>query len=350
MSKSLGNGVDPVDIANRMGGEIVRLWVASVDFREDMAASENLMQRCAELYKKLRNTFRFLLGNLAGFNPETDRIKDPTKLLPLDRYMLARTRDLTEKILGWYEQFEFHRVYQALNEFAIVDLSAFYLDVLKDRMYTFAPSNPARRSAQTVLWRITEALVRLVAPILSFTADEVWEHLPAVAGRETSVHLARFPRPEAILSEDPAPLLEEWKQLFAIRDEVLRALETARQNKAIGKGLEAKVIIACGPEVSDLLERHFESLKEFFNVSEVELRPVYVDQNHPVPYPVIAPEGRRYLPVVELASGHKCARCWNFMPDVSDYGVWHDVCARCRSMLAEMGVAPPQSESREVGQ
>ena len=181
MSKSLGNGVDPIDIAKRMGGEIVRLWVASVDFREDTAASENLMQRCAELYKKLRNTFRFLLGNLAGFDPAQDRVAE-SELLPLDRYMLARTRDLTEKILAWYEAFEFHRVYQAVNEFAIVDLSAFYLDVLKDRMYTFAPTSQARRSAQTVLWQITEALVRLVAPIMSFTADEVWEHLPACRG------------------------------------------------------------------------------------------------------------------------------------------------------------------------
>ena len=192
MSKSLGNGVDPVDIANRMGGEIVRLWVASIDFREDMAASENLMQRCAEIYRKLRNTFRFLLGNLNGFDPARDRIAE-ADLLPLDRYMLARTRELTEKVRDWYAAFEFHRVYHAVNEFAIVDLSSFYLDVLKDRMYTFAPTSHARRSAQTVLWQITEALVRLVAPILSFTADEVWEYLPKVEGREASVHLAQFP-------------------------------------------------------------------------------------------------------------------------------------------------------------
>ncbi len=217
MSKSLGNGVDPVDIANRMGGEIVRLWVASVDFREDMAASENLMQRCADIYRKLRNTFRFLLGNLkhslpafgivGGFDPARDRVPE-AELLPLDRYMLARTRDLTEKIRDWYEAFEFHRVYQAVNEFAIVDLSSFYLDVLKDRMYTFAPTSKERRSAQTVLWQITKALVRLVAPILSFTADEVWDYLPEIEGREASVHLAQFPKPEEVFSEDPTPLLE----------------------------------------------------------------------------------------------------------------------------------------------
>ncbi len=238
-----------------MGGEIVRLWVASVDFREDMAASENLMQRCAELYKKLRNTFRFLLGNLNGFDPARDQVAE-NELLPLDRYMLARTRDLAEKILAWYEAFEFHRVYQAVNEFAIVDLSSFYLDVLKDRMYTFAPTSQARRSAQTVLWKITEALVRLVAPILTFTADEIWEHLPAVEGRPFSVHLALFPKPEEIFSGDPAPVLAEWQKLLAVRDVVLGLLEGARQSKEIGKATVAEIHIQAGTEFYQSLEGH----------------------------------------------------------------------------------------------
>jgi isoleucyl-tRNA synthetase len=324
MSKSLGNGVDPVDIANRMGGEIVRLWVASVDFREDMAASENLMQRCADLYRKLRNTFRFLLGNLSGFEPGRDRVPE-AELLPLDRYMLARTRDLTEKILAWYAGFEFHRVYQAVNEFAIVDLSSFYLDVLKDRMYTFAPTSHERRSAQTVLWQITETLVRLVAPILSFTADEVWEYLPEVKGREASVHLAVFPKPEEVFSEDPAKLLDEWKQLFEIRDQALRVLEEARQNKIIGKGLEAELEISASGEPLALLQRHAAGLKEAINVSAV----------HVV-------EGAGLTVEVRPASGHKCARCWNFMPEVGDYGIWQNVCTRCQSALTAMGIARPQ--------
>ena len=151
MSKSLGNGVDPVDIANRMGGEIVRLWVASIDFREDMAASENLMQRCAELYKKLRNTFRFLLGNLNGFDPARDRVAGGRSAAARPLHAGPHPRPRPKKSSAWYEAFEFHRVYQAVNEFAIVDLSSFYLDVLKDRMYTFAPTSQARRSAQTVL-------------------------------------------------------------------------------------------------------------------------------------------------------------------------------------------------------
>jgi len=326
MSKSLGNGVDPVDIAERLGGEIVRLWVASVDFREDMAASENLMQRCAEAYRKLRNTFRFLLGNLDKFDPARDQVAEKD-LLPLDRYMLARTRDLTEKIRAWYAAFEFHRVYQAVNEFAIVDLSAFYLDVLKDRMYTFAPTSHARRSAQTVLWKIAEALVRLVAPVLSFTADEVWEYLPHSDSREASVHLALFPAPDEVFSEDPAPLLEECKQLFAVRDAALVVLEEERKEKRIGKALEADVEITAAGEQLALLERHAAGLKEFINVSAVRVV-----------------SGTSLAVKALPASGHKCARCWNYMPEVSSYGIWQNVCTRCQNALRETGIDPPQAE------
>jgi isoleucyl-tRNA synthetase len=345
MSKSLGNGVDPIDIAKRMGGEVVRLWVASVDFREDTAASENLMQRCAEIYKKLRNTFRFLLGNLHGFVPARDRVPE-AELLPLDRYMLARTRELTEKIVGsdgktgWYGAFEFHRVYQAVNEFAIVDLSAFYLDVLKDRMYTFAPSNPARRSAQTVLWQITEALVRLVAPILSFTADEVWEHLPAVEGREASVHLAQFPRPEEIFSGDPAPVLEEWKRLFAVRDEVFAEIELQRKQGNIGKGLDAKVeILANAEDVAFLNSYSKDALAEFFNVSAVDIHGARgVNEDGTPARPVAA---------ASVATGTKCNRCWRYTDDTSSYGIWQNVCTRCQSALREMGIEPPQPEAEK---
>ncbi len=314
-----------------------------------MAASENLMQRCADIYRKLRNTFRFLLGNLHGFEPARDRVSE-SGLLPLDRYMLARTRDLTEKILAWYAAFEFHRVYQAVNEFAIVDLSSFYLDVLKDRMYTFAPTSQERRSAQTVLWKITEALVRLVAPILTFTADEVWEHLPPVEGREASVHLAQFPKPEEVFSGDPAPLLEEWKKLFEVRDAALRKLEEERQAKNIGKGLEADVLIAASGEALSLLQCHSSGLKEVLNVSAVRV------EEYEIKSPTLqTSESEVILPSlgghVEIravpASGHKCARCWNFMPEVSSYGIWQNVCTRCHGALREMGIAPPESAAAD---
>jgi isoleucyl-tRNA synthetase len=355
MSKSLGNGVDPIDIANRMGGEIVRLWVASVDFREDTAASENLMQRCAELYKKLRNTFRFLLGNLHGFVPARDRVPE-AELLPLDRYMLARTRDLTEKILAWYEAFEFHRVYQAVNEFAIVDLSAFYLDVLKDRMYTFAPTSTARRSAQTVLWQVTEALVRLVAPILTFTADEIWEHLPAVEGREASVHLALFPKPEEIFSGDPAPILAEWQKLFALRDEVFRAIEDWRKEGSVGKGLEASVtIVASGDFTQFLRSISKDRMQEFLNVSSVfvgdlyadsgELRNLLGDQAYDLIKSTFA--NRSFRAFASRAIGTKCNRCWRYTHDTANYGIWQNVCTRCQSALCEMGIAPPQPEAEK---
>jgi isoleucyl-tRNA synthetase len=261
--------------------------------------------------------------------------------------MLARTRELAEKIIGpdgksgWYGAFEFHRIYHAVNEFAISDLSAFYLDVLKDRMYTFAPTNPARRSAQTVLWTITEALVRLVAPVLTFTADEIWEHLPHVEGRPVSVHLAHFPKPEEIFSEDPAPLITEWRTLMGVRDEVLRGLEQARQDKVIGKALEADVAIAASDQLGDLLKKYQSSLKELFNVSASEVVPANIDVKSGS---VWETRGDEIHIAVRLASGHKCARCWNFMPEVSSYGIWQNVCTRCQSALREMNIDPPRAE------
>jgi isoleucyl-tRNA synthetase len=193
-------------------------------------------------------------------------------------------------------------------------------------MYTFAPTSHERRSAQTVLWQITEALVRLVAPILSFTADEVWEYLPAVESREASVHLALFPKPEEIFSEDPAKLLDEWKQIFQVRDEALRILEDARKAKQIGKALEAELEITASGEQLALLQRHAAGLKEIVNVSAVRVVP-----------------GEALSVKALPASGAKCARCWNFMPEVSDYGIWKDVCPRCQHALHEMGIEPPQS-------
>lgn len=247
--------------------------------------------------------------------------------------MLARTRELTANVLKWYADFEFHRIYHAVNEFAIADLSAFYLDVLKDRMYTFAPSSQARRSAQTVLWHITEALVRLVAPILSFTADEVWDYLPTVEGREESVHLALFPVPESIYPENPAAILTEWKQIFAVRDAAMLVLEEARQEKRIGKGLEAELEIQASGELLALLLRYAGGLKEILNVSAVNVL-----------------EGPSLSVAALPASGSKCSRCWNFMPVVADYGVWENVCTRCHEALTAMGVEPPEGPDAELNE
>jgi isoleucyl-tRNA synthetase len=346
MSKSLGNGVDPVDIADRMGAEIVRLWVASVDFREDVVNSEAIMQRLADNYRKLRNTFRFLLGNLAGFDPAADAVAD-AELLPLDRYMLARTRELVEKVCGadgqggWYGDFQFHRVYQAVNEFCIVDLSAFYLDVLKDRLYTFAPKSRERRSAQTVLWRIAEALVRMVAPILTFTADEVWAYLPPVEGRPGSVHLALFPKAEELGKRDEK-LMGDWRTLLEIRDIVLKRLETERKGGRIGKGLEAKVEILGSPENLDRLRPFAGTLKELLNVSQVALETGRTECSADGRFFVTEGPQDWHDAYVYAPDGTKCNRCWNYYPDESEqhvrrFGPWENVCGRCAAALTQMG-------------
>ena len=289
-------------------------------------ASTPLMKRLAEdIYRKLRNTFRFLLGNLSGFDPARDALPFE-QLLPLDQYMLARTAELTGKVLRWYEQMEFHRVYHAINDFCASDLSATYLDLLKDRLYIFAPNDPARRSAQTAIWRIADALVRLIAPYLSFTAEEVWTYLPAVAGRERSVHLALFPRPEELApTSAAAELLPDWAQLMAVRTDVLKSLEEARKEKRIGKALEAKVRLDVPSNLAPLLKNYQSTLKELFNVSQVELA-------------LGAPSSP--LEVTTLAAdGIKCERCWNYSIHVGENRQWPTLCERCVAALEAIEAA-----------
>ena len=289
MSKSRGNDVDPVDIASRLGAEVVRLWVASVDFREDVVGSERLMQTVAENYRKIRNTFRYILGNLFDFDPEADAVPFET-MAALDQYILLLASDFVEKSAGWYKSFDFHKIYQLVNNFCIVDLSSFYFDVLKDRLYTSAPNSTGRRSAQTAIWEIGESLVRLMAPIMSFTAEEVWQQLPKVSGREESVHLASFPSELSVVgssgvarkhlsrgtldgvTQDALEVRTEWNQLRAVRDEVLKALEEARNRKLIGTGLEAQIILSAADPVYSVLARHAEELRYLFIVSAVTLR------------------------------------------------------------------------------
>src|SRR5580765_4125378 len=263
MSKSRGNDVDPVDIASRLGGEVVRLWCASVDFREDVVGSEALMQRVGENYKKIRNTFRYILGNLGDFDPAKDAITY-AHMDPLDQYMLRQTAAFTSDVRNAYEEFAFHKIYHRLNHFCIVDLSAFHFDVLKDRLYIFATKSKARRSAQTAIWKIGETLTRLMAPIMSFTCEEVWQYVPQLASREQSVHLALFPGAADILGSATATdpkADEDWTALRSVRDEVLKALETARNNKLIGTPLEAQISITAADPVFSLLQRHAEQLR-----------------------------------------------------------------------------------------
>ena len=324
MSKSLGNTVDPVQVADKMGAEILRLWVSSVDFREDVRNSDELMQRLAELYRKVRNTFRFILGNLHSFDPVRDQVPFE-RMEPIDRYLLLRTAEFSRDVQKWYESFEFHKVYQAALNFCITDLSAVYFDVLKDRLYTFAAANPARRSAQTAIWRIGEALVRLLAPVLSFTCEEVWGFLPPIEGRAPSVHLALFPKTEQIAGKDDPTLRSDWTTLLAVRDQVLKALETARNEKRIGSGLEAAVRLSAPQAIYPVLQKYAAELRYVFIVSAVELER--------------SPRGNGSAGIqVEVlkAPGAKCERCWNYSTQVGANPEYPTICERCTAALKEI--------------
>ena len=326
-SKSLGNGVDPVDVAKRLGAEIIRLWVASVDFREDVAASENLMLRVSENYRKLRNTLRFLLGNLHDFTPATDTIPF-SAMESLDQYILTRTAELDAKIRKSYDNFQFHRAYHALNEFVNTDLSALYLDVLKDRLYTFAPNHPARRSAQTALWRIAETLTRLIAPILSFTAEEVWSLLPHIEDREPSVHLALFPDLADIIPGNESNLERDWQLLLVLREMVLAKLEILRGEKVIGKSLEATVTLSSTrDEDVQLLTKYSSALAELFNVSNVALGHSQQDVS-------------KLHVHVQRSAEAKCERCWRYVEDVAADARFPTVCLRCAEALTAIGFPP----------
>ena len=328
-SKSLGNGVDPVKVMDELGGDIVRLWVASVDFREDVIASVPLMKRLAEeIYRKLRNTFRFLLANLDGFVPATDEVAWD-QMEALDQYMLARTSELVTKVRAGYDDFEFHRVFHALNEFCNSELSAFYLDVLKDRLYTLAPKDTRRLSAQTAVWKITEALVRLIAPIHSFTADEIWSYLPEVEGRAKSVHIAEFPS-AAELSQDSVALLRDVSHIRTVRESALKVLEAARAAKKIGKALEGRIEVEVpAGELATALSRYERQLPELFGVSQVSLTSLDASLGDAGPQVRFA-----------KAQGTRCERCWRFTDDVGDGGRYPTVCARCADALEKIDFAP----------
>ncbi len=330
LSKSRGNDVDPVDIANRLGGEIVRLWTASVDFREDVVGSETLMQRVGEDYRKIRNTFRFILGNLDGFDPIKDAVAF-AEMQPLDQYMLRQAVEVSADVQRSYEEFAFHKIYHRINNFCGVELSAFYFDVLKDRLYTSARKSVSRRAAQTAIWRIGEALARLLAPIMSFTCEEVWQCLPPVEGRLESVHLTSFPAAGDVLgangvasASDPKQA-EDWKTVLAVRETVLKALEEARNEKLIGGNLQAQVTLTAVDPVFSVLERFKNDLRYFFIVSAVEVKKGSGNGDAPV------------VVQVNKAPGLKCERCWNFSTRVGEDKNYPSVCERCSSVLQEIG-------------
>ena len=333
-SKSLGNGIDPVEIARKLGAEIVRLWVASVDFQQDVTVSNELMDKVSEIYKKIRNTFKYILSNLYDFQPELHALKFE-EMQPLDQYMLLRTEEVAELVRKWYGSFEFHRIYQQVNEFCTVDLSNIYFAVLKDRLYTAAPKSQARRSAQTAVWRIGEALVKLVAPIMTFTAEEIWSFLPQILDRPESVHLAYFPQAGEITGQVPdliyaQTLRADFDSLMAVRDEAMKPLEAARKEKLIGSPLEAVVTIHAPESLYKLLERYQDLLRYLLIVSGVEVKHAS------------GGNGKTPLHVeVAKAPGAKCERCWNYSVHVGTNERYPTVCERCLAALEEIEQEQP---------
>ncbi|MHB8485673.1 MAG: isoleucine--tRNA ligase [Candidatus Acidiferrales bacterium] len=327
MSKSAGNGVLPSEICEKWGADLLRLWTTSQDYHADMRFSDAMMTQLAESYRKIRNTFRFALGNLANFDPARDAVAD-SELSEMDAWMLHRTGELVAKCRAWYDEFEFHRVFHALYDFFVVDLSAFYFDVLKDRLYTFAPRNIARRSAQTAIYRITSALVRLAAPILVFTSEEVWKHLPRAAGEPDSVHMAFFPAAEDFATGLDRRKLENWESLLAIREQALKKLEEARNAKVINSALEAKLQMRAGGKTLELLKNYASSLPQLFIVSQVSVE--RAESN----------AGAATGPVDEIevvhADGKKCERCWNYSIHVGENADYPTICERCTAAIAEI--------------
>jgi len=321
ISKSLGNDVDTAKLVQTYGAEILRFWTIMVDYREDMRFSEEMLKRVAEAYRKIRNTCRYLLSNLYDFDPARDAVAE-ADMDEIDRYALARHRQVTARVLEAYATYEFHVVYHQLVQYCAVDLSAFYLDVLKDRLYCDAADGRRRRASQTVLHRIACDLPKLLAPVLPFTADEVWRSIPGQ--REESIHLALFPKAEPV--DEPA--LQRWDALLEIRATVTKALEEERAAKRIASSQEAAVVVR-GPAASMALLRSHEdasrtfpgNLASLFIVSKVRLDdaegPVSVD--------------------VARAEGAKCERCWTYSVNVGRLPVHPGVCERCAEVLESRG-------------
>jgi isoleucyl-tRNA synthetase len=328
MSKSLGNSIEPTEICNKWGADLLRLWVTSVEYQADVKMSERVMTQLSEAYRKIRNTFRFALGNLGDFDPARNMLANDD-LEEMDRWMLERTAELVKKCRDWYAAYEFHRVYHAIHDYCVVDLSAFYYDVLKDRLYTKAPNNPARRSAQTAIHKITSALVRIAAPILVFTAEEIWKYLPKSAGEPASVHIALFPEESELRTGISAAQIAAWDLLAKVRGEVLKALEAARNEKKINSGLEAKVLLNGNPELKAKLKNHLAQLPGLFIVSQVDF------------FSAGAPDYKsEVVPSLEVcvhkADGTKCERCWNYSAHVGENARYPSICERCSAALDEI--------------
>jgi len=329
MSKSLGNVVLPQDVIKKYGADILRLWVTSADYRNDMAVSEKILGQMSDAYRKIRNTFRFLLGNLYDFDPEKDAL--PYEQLSLvDRWILFRLHKLIQRVTRAYEESDFHIVYHAINTFCVLDLSSFYLDVTKDTLYCSAANAPERRSIQTVLYEACSVLARLLAPVLAFTTEEVWGHLPGAKQKYESIYLAPMPTVNRdYLDPELEALMEKVLQL---RDEVAKALEAARQQKVIGPSTEADIsLYPEDEETFAFLKKVEKELPSIFIVSGVKVNEVW----EAAPEGAFKTEGDLSANiVVEPAHGKKCTRCWLFKESVGTFAEHPELCERCYEVVS----------------
>ncbi|MFD0871982.1 isoleucine--tRNA ligase [Paenibacillus residui] len=320
MSKSLGNTVDPKKVCDRLGADILRLWVSSVDYQADVRISDNILNQITEVYRKIRNTLRFFLGNLNGFDPARDKVS-PSDMNELDRFALIHLNRLNERVIRAYDQYDFHIVYQAVHHFCAVEMSAFYLDIVKDRLYVSAPDDLGRRAAQTVLYEALTVITKLIAPLLPHTADEVWKHIPGV--QEESVQLSEIPDPDTSLFD---PSLEaKWSAFMEIRDEVFKALEEARNQKVIGNSLGASLHLYPDEETAKLLSQ-FDRLDLLFIVSDVQL-------HTGADIPEEAKKFGHLAVQVASAEGEKCERCWIVTPEVGRSEAHPTLCPRCAEVV-----------------
>jgi isoleucyl-tRNA synthetase len=327
MSKSLGNSIEPADIIKQSGADILRLWVSMADYTQEVHLSKEILARVVEAYRKIRNTLRYLLGNLYDFDPAVDAV-DVGRLEEVDRYILARYADVGQRILRAYGDYEYGTIFQAANAFATLDLSAFYADVSKDRLYTFAAGSPERKSAQTAIYLMADGLTRLIAPILSFTADELWRFLPS--HREESVHIAVFPSPAELAAFADPELVDRWNRLIAVREQVLAEIEPLRKDKRIGSSLQARVVLSAGAADLALLQRYARHLPMLFIVSDVELRPL--SSSAAVTDPTAGDKPVHVT--IERAGGVRCDRCWRYVEKVSADPASAGLCERCQDALA----------------
>lgn len=329
MSKSLGNTIYPQEVIKQYGADILRLWVASADYKADIRISNDILKQLSEVYRKIRNTFRYILGNLYDFDPSKDKVGYDS-LLEIDRWALLRLEQVRGRVTKAYEEYEFHTLYHTIHNFCTVDLSSIYLDILKDRLYTALPNSVERRAAQTAMYEILSTLVTVISPVLAFTTEEVWQYMPKTQGMTESVQLASWPvaHPEYLDAE----LESKWDRILAIRGEITKALENARRTKVIGHSLDASVTVyAAGAEL-ELLEQIASDLSTILIVSRVEV----LSSDNQAPVEAYRPEEMPIAVTVAPASGEKCERCWIYSDTVGQSEPHSTICTRCASVVTKL--------------